>query len=795
MKPLEKVLEALNQHNCRPKRSGKGYKAHCPAHNDKNPSLSITEGDDGKVLIKCHAGCKTEDVVAELGLQMSDLYAASKFPDNKATPQNQKRRGFDSAEQAISSLEQQMGTVSQKWSYSDADGRVLGYVLRWNRDNGKKDIRPISLHEGRWFIEGMVKPRPLYNLSNLSMANRIYVTEGEPVADAAIACGLAATTSPHGSKSPQEADWSPLKGKDVVILPDYDDPGEAYAERVSQLARKAGARSIKVIHLSELWPDLEAGGDLVDVLKMTNGDVEAVRRAIDDAIEAVEVIEPETPEPPLSYRPFPTATLPEPIRTFVETGAKAIGCDPSFIALPMLSALAAAIGNTHRLKIKETWIEPAIIWTAIVGESGTAKSPAMDLALRAPRRRQQQAMLEYQDKMTVWKRDHAHWKAEMEGWKRLKKVGRGDPPPEPPKPVLSRNLINDTTTEALVSRLQENPRGLLLACDELSGWMHFDRYKSKAGGQGADVSRWLEVFGGRALTVDRKTSGTEFVPQASVSITGGIQPEILRRGLSQENRDNGLAARLLFAMPPRRKKIWTEDDVEPALMAKVQAVFDWLYDQELNTNQSGTPEPTLVTFTGEAKTKWIEFVNEHGDQQLNLVGDEAAAWSKLEAYAARLALVIHMTRVAAGDPTLEDASRVDLNSLESGIKLVRWFANEAERVYAGFQANEEDQDRRRLIEWIGARGGAVTVRDLTKGLRAYRGEQGKAREDLDALVEAGYGTWEDPAPGTKGGRPTKRFVLHQAGPVPGTSTPEPSTGGIGDGDSGDTSEDDGWGAV
>ena len=78
--------------------------------------------------------------------------------------------------------------------------------------------------------------------------------------------------------------------------------------------------------------------------------------------------------------PFPVDALPEPIRGFVAAGAKAIGCDASFIALPLLTAMAAAIGNTRRIQLKRGWTAPAILWVAIVGESGTAKTPAFKLA-------------------------------------------------------------------------------------------------------------------------------------------------------------------------------------------------------------------------------------------------------------------------------------------------------------------------------------------------------------------------------------------------------------------------------
>ena len=73
MRPVEKVLDRLEG----TRRFNGSWKALCPAHEDREPSLSVTEGDDGRVLVKCFAGCDTENVVAALGLEMSDLFEKS----------------------------------------------------------------------------------------------------------------------------------------------------------------------------------------------------------------------------------------------------------------------------------------------------------------------------------------------------------------------------------------------------------------------------------------------------------------------------------------------------------------------------------------------------------------------------------------------------------------------------------------------------------------------------------------------------------------------------------------------
>ena len=367
-------------------------------------------------------------------------------------------------------------------------------------------------------------------------------------------------------------------------------------------------------------------------------------------------------------------------------------------------------------------------------------------------------MIEHAKALQAWEADHDRWKIERSAWKKDVadgKVSQLSPPPV--QPICLRTWTADTTTEALVALLRDNTRGVLMAPDELAGWFDFNRYVKGRGG--GDVAKWLEMFGARPIAVDRKTEGSIFVSSASVSIASGIQPETLRRSLGREHRENGLAARFLFASPPRRPRRWTDDDVDADLEAVIEGVFEYLYGIELSTDRDGEPEPISVRLNPEARQTWIAFVNEHGAKQAERTGDEAAAWSKLEGYAARFALVIHMTRLAASDATIINAATVDTESVGAGIALVRWFGCEAERVYAMLDESSDDCARRELVEWIAGQGGKTTVRGLTHWIRRYRGRPDEAKAALDDLVESNYGVWTAPTPGKAGGRPTMVFVL------------------------------------
>ena len=264
----------------------------------------------------------------------------------------------------------------------------------------------------------------------------------------------------------------------------------------------------------------------------------------------------------LAYRPFPIELLPEPIRRYVQASAAAIGCDPTFIALPILAALASAIGNSRRIRLKRRWTEPAILWVLTIATSGGHKSPGFDAAMLPVRKRQEKAKRPFVEEMKNYETELERYKLKLKEWK----PNGSDPRPEQPeKPTRERCWTDDTTMEALPLLLVQNPRGLLLSSDELSAWFaSFDRYSKGRTKSSGDAAKWLHIHGGRGIIIDRKTSipPTIDVPYATVSIAGSIQPGVLRRALSREHYENGMAARFLFAMPPKRQKRWTEAETD-----------------------------------------------------------------------------------------------------------------------------------------------------------------------------------------------------------------------------------------
>lgn len=233
----------------RSSRSGGGFVAPCPAHNDRNPSLSISETKEGKILVKCHAGCSNDAVVS--ALKGKGLWPE---PERKDLPKPKAKK-----------------KILAEYDYVDPDtGEVVMQVVRYE----PKDFRQRRPNgNGGWDWSVPASKRILFNLPAVKASNKLVcVVEGEKDVQGLAAIGVVATCNPGGAGKWQDNYSAALAGRDVCILPDNDQPGEQHAEVVAR-ALYGVARSIRIVRL----PDLPAKGDVSDWLR-AGGDRDALAR-------------------------------------------------------------------------------------------------------------------------------------------------------------------------------------------------------------------------------------------------------------------------------------------------------------------------------------------------------------------------------------------------------------------------------------------------------------------------------------------------------------------------------------
>jgi len=207
---IEEIARALSGK----KKSGGGYMCLCPAHADKNPSLSIdVEGDH--LLLYCHAGCSSDDVIAEL--KARGLWS-----------ENGKRKTSDSS------------SIVKWYEYKDEDGKIL--------------FRKARRANKTFYIEPKGVAPTLYNLPGIARAKResrtVIITEGEKDADTLNARGYIATTVAFGASSWDDKFAEKLEGVHVLLCGDHDAQGYEYIRSVARGLRRSAAsiRFVKLPH-------------------------------------------------------------------------------------------------------------------------------------------------------------------------------------------------------------------------------------------------------------------------------------------------------------------------------------------------------------------------------------------------------------------------------------------------------------------------------------------------------------------------------------------------------------------
>ena len=224
---LARALEAT--------RSGSNWMAKCPAHDDKNPSLSIRE-EEGKVLVHCHAGCAQRDVIdalKSLGIWEPELTGKSR--------------------------------IVETYDYTDDGGTLLYQVLRYEPKNFKQR-RPDG--SGGWIWQKGQK-LVLYRLPEVLESPIVFVVEGERDVETLREYGFVATTNAGGANArwlPQYTDA--LKGREVILIPDNDVPGRKRAFSIAQ-ALLGNVGNLIYLELSE-------GKDVTDWFSRGHSELELV---------------------------------------------------------------------------------------------------------------------------------------------------------------------------------------------------------------------------------------------------------------------------------------------------------------------------------------------------------------------------------------------------------------------------------------------------------------------------------------------------------------------------------------
>ena len=228
-------------------RGGDQAVARCPVHDDRTASLSVGRGDDGRVLLHCHAGCATDDVLAALGLIAADLFLETVAPLPPPVSVRLPTRPRPESPGAT-------------YDYTDLEGVLLHQVVR-GTDKSFRQRRPNGKGGWTWRASGHHVP---YRWPELSGQSAVWIVEGEKDCNALWAQSIPATTNAGGAGKfgPSEAAGLVEAGvTSVFVVPDNDIPGRNHADQVITACRAVGLTATLVV-----LDGLEPHGDVSDWL-------------------------------------------------------------------------------------------------------------------------------------------------------------------------------------------------------------------------------------------------------------------------------------------------------------------------------------------------------------------------------------------------------------------------------------------------------------------------------------------------------------------------------------------------
>ncbi len=404
--------------------------------------------------------------------------------------------------------------------------------------------------------------------------------------------------------------------------------------------------------------------------------------------------------------------------------ADVLGSNPLSM-LTILLAVVASLTNPDTklelIKATQFYAKP-ILYTGIVAESGSAKSPTMKTIISPFKKLQNEADERYKEQLEQYLED-------MKAWKATKKDDRGEEPSPPPPP--REYFINDATAEA-VSLIQENQpdKGLLMEFDELGGLIK--SANAYRGGKGTDAEKILSGRDGTGIKVNRASGKRLSNPRSTFSITGGIQRDVLKQQMGNLKDSQGHWARFLWAVMPIKEAKFPDD--EPPIY--ISSILEDLY-------RKIEALPAIdYKLSDEARKIYADWFRKLEKSKMDEPSQALrAAYAKMKQFVGDIALLLQTTENAFYG---ELESVVSARVMKIARQLSAVYLRQIKLIYG-----EADSDNgnltpilKKILE-LSNRKGKITAREAIWGvweLKTAKASTDTVRGYFNELVEMGYGS-------------------------------------------------------
>lgn len=311
---------------------------------------------------------------------------------------------------------------------------------------------------------------------------------------------------------------------------------------------------------------------------------------------------------------FPYDIFPQQVQDFIDVNI----IQHEYLAGAILAATSAAVGNSVIVNALDGFNTKPILYMAIVAPPGGFKSPALKVSFEPLESADSRQYKSYREAKEQYRKEYAKWQ---------KSKGEKEQPKEP---NMNQVLIKDSTIEMVMKILSHNPDGCCILADELSGFLNrMNQYR-----QGDEIQKWLELWNGGTVLLQRITREESKVENSFCSIIGGIQPGVLETISQGDNQHNGFYHRFLFIYPvPNPKPDW-----QPlTIPEKIKADFANYFHAIINSRGN----KTVYTLNYEAQLIHQPWYNNKNDFYNRSTDDNVRGIiTKYQEYCLRLAGLI-----------------------------------------------------------------------------------------------------------------------------------------------------------
>lgn len=390
---------------------------------------------------------------------------------------------------------------------------------------------------------------------------------------------------------------------------------------------------------------------------------------------------------------FPSGIFHPDIERVVVGLAQAFNVSRTVPVCALLSFSGVCIGRTRGISIKARWNEYPNLYLAIVGKSGSGKSPIVDLLREILTSFEKGWIENYRLLKAQYEMACEGWKIQVDAEKKTAREAAATGcsisislPAKPEEPKLREIMAEDATLEGVGDMLAANPRGIIWYRDELVGLiLDLDKYSGK---DGSGRSRLLSAWSSGLWKGTRKdVLKRNFIPYATLSIFGGIQPRLLPLVFQAEDTEAGFTPRFLFARiqrdtPPEWTDETVSDDSVEVIRRLLERFLSWDFD--------AVGKPLFIGVSREAKSVFVDWFNHQASEPWRDpdAADDDAMLSKLRSYTLRFALILHCM-----DAVMSGASEMDpvtADQMGRAISLTETFTEHNRQCRRFYSPKEQD---------------------------------------------------------------------------------------------------------